>query len=95
MSNIEAALLAVLWTAVLAGLWGWRHWHLYQRRIPLASFGPGQVTEALRYEQQDQRQAILARGWLTQYEWLEIRRRAVAAVEAEIQRRGVDPNNIN
>lgn len=94
MSTFEAAGLAVLWTAVLAGLWKWRTWHLYRRRIPLSTFGREKVTDALRWETDARRQEVLERGWVTQIEWLQIHQRAVAAISDELRRRGVDPDNV-
>lgn len=87
MDSTGAAVLAVMATVTIAGIW---YWNERIRKIPLAEFGIERVQRVLRWEPDEVREAISQRGWMTSYEWTLINQRQQAAIEAEIARRGLD-----
>lgn len=83
---MELLLLALLVSAALVGWW---HWENHVRRRPLDEFGIENVHRVLRFEPQAARDRILARGWMTRCEWIEINSRQAEAIDAELRRRDV------
>jgi len=74
------------------GFWFWEFWDSRVRRFPLSYFGIESVQRVLRWETEDQREAIWRRGWMTSHEWISINVRQQIAIEDELKRRGVDPD---
>lgn len=81
----SAALWAILGIAI-AGIW---YWNERFRRVPLAEFGMEAVERVLKWEPEARRKMILERGWLTSHEWMTMNRRQLAAIAAEMKRRGI------
>jgi hypothetical protein len=70
---------------VLAAVWWWDD----HRHVQLAEYGVGNVQRVLKWETEAQREAIWQRGWLTRAQWRAMNRRQLAAINAELDRRGV------
>lgn len=64
-------------------------WNNYIRRVPLAEFDIDAVQRVLKYESESYRDMIWQRGWMTSHEWISINKRQIAAIEAEMRRRGI------
>lgn len=89
--NVTAsACLAVLVTGALAGVW---YWNERVRRVPLEAFGLEAVNRVLAFEPPKVRRAIVKRGWMTSHEWSSTNRRQLAAIDAELKRRGLEPDD--
>jgi len=80
-----AAGLAILVTAVIAGIW---YWNERVRRVPLAEFGMDDVARVLKWEPEAVRRSILDRGWMTSQEWMNMNERQAHAIDEELRRRG-------
>lgn len=85
MSDGAAAALALVVTGLLFAVWFWNE---RVRRVPLEEFGLDNVNRVLRFESDSRRKEILVRGWMTSYEWTELNKRQMQAIEAELKRRG-------
>ena len=86
MSTETAAILSIIVTGLIGGVW---YWNERLRPVPLEEFGLEAVTRVLRWEPDSRRREILARGWMTSHEWTEMNRRHIAAINLELKRRGV------
>lgn len=89
MSNEAAGALALIITGLIATAW---YWNERVRRVPLEDFGMAAVKRVLRWETDEQRRVILERGWMTSHEWTSMNQRQAAMIDAELKRRGVDPD---
>ena len=88
MSSDSAALWAILGISAIA-IVGMGIWYERFRRVPLAEFGMEAVERVLKWEPEARRKMILERGWLTSHEWMTMNRRQLAAIAAEMKRRGI------
>lgn len=80
-----ACLLAVV-IVLGAGLYIWNDRF---RRVPLAQFGIDNVQCVGTWESPAWRERIWSRGWMTAAEWRAVNKRQLAAIEAELRRRGI------
>ncbi|WP_374258782.1 hypothetical protein [Aquabacterium sp.] len=87
MSNEAAGAIALIITGLIAALW---YWNECIRRVPLEDFGLDNVKRVLRWESDARRQEILVRGWMTSHDWTSMNRNQMAAIDAELKRRGGD-----
>ncbi|MFM0411225.1 hypothetical protein [Paraburkholderia dipogonis] len=84
-------ILCVLAISILAGvvyIWDDRF-----RRVPLNDFGIENVQRVGTWESPAWREAIWSRGWMTSAEWRAVNKRQLAAIDAELKRRGVTAKN--
>lgn len=84
----EMMYLGLTAAALVGGFW---YWNTRVRRIPLAEFGIENVQRVLRWETDARREAIWRRGWMTSHEWDSINARQLATIDAELNRRGINP----
>lgn len=68
-------------------------WNDRFRHVPLAEFGIENVQEVGTWESQAWRELVWSRGWMTSAEWRSVNRRQLAAIEAEMKRRGLPLND--
>ncbi|MCW1829845.1 hypothetical protein OLZ31_23680 [Enterobacter asburiae] len=67
----------------------WIVWNDNFRIFPLSTFGIENVQRIAKWESQEWRDRIYAKGGMTSREWLKVNMRQQAALEAEIRRRGL------
>lgn len=84
MSNADAGAIALIITGMIAAVWFWNE---RVRRVQLEVFGLEAVKQVLRWEPENRRREILARGWMTSHEWTSMNRRQAAMFDVELQRR--------
>lgn len=64
-------------------------WNDQFRRIPLSEFGLDNVQRIGAWESAAWRDDVWRRGWLTSAEWRAVNQRQLAAIDAELRRRGL------
>lgn len=85
MSTEAAAILAIIVTGLIGGVW---YWNERVRRASLEELGLKPVDRVLHWELDSRRRVILVRGWITSHEWTELNRRQIDAINSELTRRG-------
>ncbi|ODP35135.1 hypothetical protein [Pandoraea sp. ISTKB] len=68
-------------------------WNDRYRRVPLAEFGEGNVQRVGAWENPEWREKVWSRGWMTSAEWRAVNKRQLAAIDAELRRRGITPKD--
>ncbi|MGF6782535.1 hypothetical protein [Paraburkholderia sp. GAS334] len=68
-------------------------WNDRFRRVPLAQIGVDNVQRIGAWESPEWRNMIWSRGWMTSAEWRAVNKRQLAAIDAELKRRGVVAND--
>jgi hypothetical protein len=84
--SVCAAVLAALGVAVYV-------WNDRLRHVPLADFGLEAVQRIGTWESPNWRERVWSRGWMTSAEWCAVNKRQIAAIDAELKRRGITPND--
>jgi hypothetical protein len=82
--NIVLCVLAVSTVAGVAYVWNDRF-----RLVPLNEFGIENIQRIGAWESPAWREAVWSRGWMTSAEWRGVNKRQLAAIDAELKRRGV------
>ena len=82
MEIIIALLIAAVPIAYLV-------WDRHFRIFPLSYFGIENVQRVAKWEGDEWRERVFARGGMTSREWLAVNTRQQKALEAEIRRRGL------
>lgn len=72
---------------VIACILGGLLWFDRIRPVPLSDFGFENVQRVLRWESDDLREQIWARGWLTRSQWRQLLKRQQLRMDLEIARR--------
>lgn len=62
-------------------------WDRHFRIFPLSYFGIENVQRVAKWEGDEWRERVFARGGMTSREWLEVNTRQLEAIEAELHRR--------
>lgn len=78
--GLASLLLGAVW-------WIWDGWF---RRVALADFGVEAVQRVLKWEGDAFREKVWARGWMTRREWIKLNKQQIAAISAELKRRGLE-----
>ena len=90
MSNAEAAMSVIVIMGTIAVV---RYWFDRVRRVPLEYYGMDSVKHVLKWESEGRRRQILKRGWMTRHEWTSMNIRQAEMFDAEVKRRGTDPDS--
>ncbi|WP_273974733.1 MULTISPECIES: hypothetical protein [Serratia] len=62
-------------------------WDRYFRIFPLSYFGIENVQRIAKWEGPEWRERIFSRGGMTSHEWLQVNKRQLKAIDAELRRR--------
>lgn len=64
-----------VFAAVMIAVVGRLVWDVFYRRVPFWKIGIAQIIDTVQWLPDAQQQVIYARGWVTKYQWFQIRRR--------------------
>lgn len=78
--NLQWVFLAVLTAAVAHWVWD-----VFFRRIPLWKIGITEIIGTVKWLPDSQQQIIYARGWITKFEWFQIRQRLNRQIARDLE----------
>lgn len=64
-------------------------WERYFRIFPLSYFGIENVQRIAKWENEEWRERVFSRGGMTSYEWFQVNKKQLKAIDDELRRRGL------